>query len=197
MGEAAKRSELKRAAQILGVTSTTLRQHGWKTASGARIQAATEDPPDWLIAARENQRKKRAKEQRRLAHQSTASRLSIQLRAVKERNVRSTDVEEMLAAHPGWLVAVAEQQRRQTQVEREAKDKLCGRATADAEVDAIDARWAPEVDRARREARRLVNQLTPEQARARIDREAQAATEAARHRATHLAQRAFRDDGGR
>jgi len=52
-------------------------------------------------------------------------------------------------------------------VEREAKDKLCGeladtlitsvhevwlqefkRATADAEVDAIDARWAPEVDRA-------------------------------------------------
>jgi hypothetical protein len=214
MGEAAKRSELKRAAQILGVTSTTLRQHGWKTASGARIQAVAEDPPDWLIAARENQRKERAKEQRRRAHQSTASRLSIQLRAVKERDVRSTDAEELLAAQPGWLVA--EQQRRQTQVEREAKDKLCGeladtmitsvhevwlqelkRATADAEVDAVDAWWAPEVDRARQEARRLVNQLTPQQARARIDREAQAATEAARHRATHLAQRAFGDDGGR
>ncbi len=57
MGAAAKRSELKRAAQILDVTSTTLRQRGWKTASGARIQAVTEDPPDWLIAARENQRR--------------------------------------------------------------------------------------------------------------------------------------------
>ena len=111
---------------------------------------------------------------------------------------------------------MAEQQRRQTQVEREATDKLCGeladtlitsvhevllqelkRATTDAEVDAIDGRWAPEVDRAKQEARRLVDELTPEQARARIDREAQAAQEAASYRATQLAQRAFGDDGGR
>jgi len=111
---------------------------------------------------------------------------------VKERDVRPNDGAELLVAQPDWLVA--EQQRRHAQTEREAKDTLCGEladtlitsvhevwlqelkgATTDAGVDAIDARWAPEVDRARREARRLVNQLTPEQARARIDREAQAA----------------------
>ena len=138
MGGAAKCSELKRAAQILGVTSTTLRQHGWKTASAARIQAVTDDPPDWAIAARENQREKRARQQRRRAFQGTASRLGIQLRAVKERDVRPTDVEGLLAAQPGWLVA--EQQRRQAQVEREATDKLC-RELADTLITSVHEVW--------------------------------------------------------
>jgi hypothetical protein len=51
MGQA-KMGELKRAAQQLGVTSTTLRQHGWKTASPARVKAVRDNPPDWLLAAR-------------------------------------------------------------------------------------------------------------------------------------------------
>ena len=199
---------------MLGVTSTTLRQHGWKTASPARVQAVMDDPPDWLIGARENQRKKRAKQQRYRAHQSTAGRLGITVRAVKERGIRPDHVEELLATQPDWLVA--EQQRQQAQIEREAKDKLrraltdtliasvhevwlqeLKRATTDAEVDTIDARWAPEVSRAKQEARRLVDELTPEQVQARVDREDQAAREAARYRATQLARRAFGNDGDR
>jgi DNA-binding transcriptional regulator YdaS (Cro superfamily) len=39
----ANRGELKRAARQLGVTSTTLRQHGWRTASPARVKAAAVD----------------------------------------------------------------------------------------------------------------------------------------------------------
>lgn len=210
----AKMGELKRAAQMLGVTSTTLRQRGWGTASPARVQAVMDDPPDWLIVARENRRNKRVRQQKRRVDQSTASRLGIAIRAVKERDVRPTDVEGLLVAQPGWLIA--EQQRQQAHMRREAKNELCGeladilitsvhevwlqeltRATTDAEVDAIDARWAPEVDRARQEARRLVDELTPEQVRARIDRESQAAGEASRYRATQLAQRVFGDDGGR
>jgi len=61
-------SQLKRAAQLLGITSTTSRQHGWRTASAARIQTVMDDPPDRLIAARENQRQKRAKARRHRAH---------------------------------------------------------------------------------------------------------------------------------
>jgi hypothetical protein len=209
----AKLGELKRAAQMLGVT-TALRQHGWKTASPARVQAVMDDRPDWLIAARENRRKKRAKQQRYRAHRSTASRLGIAVRAVKERGIRPDDVEELLATQPDWLVA--EQQRQQAQIEREAKDRLrreltdsliasvhevwfqeLKRATNDSEVDTIDARWAPEIGRAKQQARRLVDELTPEQVRARIDREEQAGREAARYRATQLARRAFGADGDR
>jgi hypothetical protein len=39
MGQA-KRGGLERAARQLGVTSTALRQQGWKTASPARVMAA-------------------------------------------------------------------------------------------------------------------------------------------------------------
>jgi DNA-binding MarR family transcriptional regulator len=52
----AKMGELKRAAQMLGVAFTTLRQHG--TALPTRIEAVNDDPPDWLTAARDNQRKR-------------------------------------------------------------------------------------------------------------------------------------------
>lgn len=53
MPRSAKMGELKRAAALLGVTSTALRQHGWKTASPARVQAALADPPGWLSIERE------------------------------------------------------------------------------------------------------------------------------------------------
>jgi 2-hydroxychromene-2-carboxylate isomerase len=187
----AKMGELKRAAQMLGVTSTTLRQYGWKTASAARVQAVTDDPPDWLIAAGENRCKKRARQRRRREQQSTARRVGIAVRAGKERHIKPADVVGLRA-------------------EREAKDELCRqltdalitsvdevwfpelqRATTDNEVEAIDARWAPEVGRAKREVRRLVDELWPEQVRARIDREREAAHAAGVYRATQLVRRAL------
>jgi hypothetical protein len=56
---------------------------------------------------------------------------------------------------------------------------------------AVDARWAPEVSRARQEARHLAGELTPEQVRARIGRERDAACAAARYRADRLLERAL------
>jgi hypothetical protein len=93
MGQA-NRGGPERGARQLGVTSTTLRQHGWRTASPARVKAA-----------------------------------------------------------------------------------------------AVDARWAPEVRQARREARQLAGELTPEQVRARIARERDASYVAARYRAGRLLRR--------
>jgi hypothetical protein len=95
MGQA-KMRELERVARQLGVTSTTLRQQGWKTTSPARVTAA-----------------------------------------------------------------------------------------------AVDARWAPEVRRAKQEARQLAGELTPDQVRARIGRERDAAFEAACYRAGQLLRRAL------
>jgi hypothetical protein len=154
MGQARMR-ELKRAARQLGVTSATLRQHGWKTASPARVRAARDNPPDWLVAARE---RRQGKHQRR-DRVSTAARLGIQPRAVRERDIKPGEVGGLLAARPGWLVA--EQERRQAQIAREAADKLrreladalvtsvrevwfqeLKHAVSDADIDAIDARWA-------------------------------------------------------
>jgi hypothetical protein len=204
----AKMGELKRAAQMLGVTCAPLRQHGWKSASPARVQAVKDDPPDWLIAAGENRRKKRAQRRRRRERQSTASCLGIAVRVVKDRDIMPAHVAGLLAAPPDWLVA--EQQRQRAYIERAANDELCReltgalitsvhevwfqelkRATTDDEVEAIDARWAPEVGRAQREARRLVDGLSPEQVRARIDREREAAHAAGGYRATQLVRRAL------
>jgi hypothetical protein len=206
--------ELKRAAQMLGITSSTLRQQGWTTASPACVQAVLDDRPDWLMVARENRRNKRAKQQKRRVDQGAASRLGIAVRVVRERGIEPADVEGLLAVPPDWLLFAQQHQR--AQVEQQTTDELrryltdtlitsvhemwfqeLKRATSDAEVDAIDARWTPEFGRATREARRLVDELTPEQVRARIDREDQAAGEAARYRATQLARRAVGDAGGR
>jgi hypothetical protein len=56
---------------------------------------------------------------------------------------------------------------------------------------AVDARWAPEVSRARQEARQLAGELAPEQVRARTGRERDAAFDAARYRAGQLLRRAL------
>jgi hypothetical protein len=178
MGQARMR-ELKRAARQLGVTSTTLRQHGWKTGSPARVRAARDNPPDWLAAARE---RRPGKHQRR-DRASTAARLGIQPRAVREHDIEPGEVGGLPAARPGWLIA----ERRQAQTAREADDKLrrefadalmtsmrevwfqeLKTAVTDADADAIDAQWAPEDRRAKQEAWRLAGELTPEQVRARI-----------------------------
>jgi hypothetical protein len=203
----AKLGELKRAAQQLGVTSTTLREQGWSTASPTRVKAVKENPPEWLIKARERRRVKRARQHQLRATKTTAARLGVQVRAVKERGIGPGDVKVLLADPPEWLTT--EQQRRQVQIERETKDALrreltdtlvtsvhevwfqeLKTAATDAEVEEADVRWAPEVDRARREARDLVDELTPDRIRARIDREHSAASQASVYRATRLAQRA-------
>jgi hypothetical protein len=207
MGQA-KMRELKRAARQLGVTSTTLRQHGWKTASPARVKAAGEYPPDWLAAAREHCRKRRRRDRA-----STAARLGVQVRVVRERDIKPGEVGGLLAARPGWLIA--ERERRQSQIEREAEDQLrreltdalvtsvhevwfqeLKHAVSDAEVAAIDARWAPEVRRAKQEARQMAGDMTAEQVRARISRERDASREAARYRAGQLLRRASGGGGG-
>lgn len=208
MGQARMR-ELERAARQLGATSAILRQQGWETASPAWGRAVRDNPPDWLAAARErrpgmHQRRDRA---------STAARLGIQPRAVRERGIEPGEVEGLLAAWPGWLITV--QERRQAQIAREADDKLrreladalvtsvhevwfqeLKHAATGADADAVDARWAPEVRRVRREARQLVGQLTPEQVRARIGRERDAFYVAACYRANQLLLRAPGGDGG-
>jgi hypothetical protein len=212
MGQA-KMGELKRAARQLGVTSSTLCQHGWKTASSARVKAVRGNPPDWLVVARERRREKRAQQRERRDHKNTAARLGVQVRAVKDRDIKPGEVEGLLAARPGWLIV--EQERRQAQIERKAKDQLHRELTdalvtsvhevwlqelkyaiSDADVEAIDARWAPEVERAKQEARRMAGELTAEQVRARIDRERDASHEAGRYRASQLARRASGGDGG-
>jgi hypothetical protein len=87
MGPGAKMGELKRAAQRLGVTSTVLREHGWKTASAERIEAVKNNPPGWLIEARERRRQKRAGQCYLRDRKATASGLGIQVRAVKARGI--------------------------------------------------------------------------------------------------------------
>lgn len=205
----AKMRELKRAARQLGVTSTTLRQHGWKTASPARVKAARDNPPDWLAAARERRQEKHE----RRARADTTARLGVQVRAVRDRDIKPGEVGGPLAVRPGWLIA--EQERRQAQIRREAEDKLrrelagalvtsvhevwlqeLKTAVSDADIDAIDARWAREVRRAMHEARQLADELTPEEVRTRIGRERDASYQAARYRASQFLRRAVGDDGG-
>jgi hypothetical protein len=200
MGQAKVR-ELKRAARQLGAVSMTLRQHGWKTASPARVRAVRDNPPDWLAAARE---RRPGKHQRR-DRVSTAARLGIQPRAVRERDIKPGEVGDLLAAWPTWLVA----ERRQAQLRREADGKLrreladalvtsvheawfqeLKQAVTGADAGAIDARWAPEVRRAKQEARQLADELSDEQVRARISRERDGPYAAARYRAGQLLMRA-------
>jgi hypothetical protein len=153
---------------------------------------------------------KAARQRGRRDRVSTAPRLGVQPRAVRDRDTKLGEVGGLLAARPGWLIA--EQERRQAQITWEAEDKLrreladalvtsvhevwfqeLKTAVSDADADAIDARWAPEV---RREARRLASEMTAEQVRARIGRERDASYEAACYRAGQLLRRALGGDGG-
>lgn len=209
----AKMGELKRAARQLGVTSTVLRQHGWVTASPARVKAVRDNPPDWLLVARERCRENRARQRERRDRRSTAARLGVRVGAVRDRGIKPGEAGGLLAARPDWLIA--EQERRQAQIEREAKNQLRREladalvtsvhevwfqelkyAASDADADAIDARWALEAGRARREARQMAGELTAEQVRARIGRERDASREAGRYRASQLARRASGGAGG-
>jgi hypothetical protein len=112
--------ELTRAAGLVGVTSTTLRQHGWRTASPVRIQAVLDNPPVWLTIAREHHGKRRAKRHTRSVHRSTADRLDVGVGVVRERGINLAEVADLLAAPPEWLVIA--QQRRRAHRERERAD---------------------------------------------------------------------------
>jgi hypothetical protein len=168
-------------------------------------QATTGEP--------ERAARRQEKRARRRARASTAARLGIQVRAVRDRDIKPGEVVGLLVARPGWLIA--EQERRQAQIRRAADDKLrreladalvalvhevwlqeLKHTVSDADIDAVDARWAPEVARAKQEARQLAGELTPEQVRARIGRERDASYEAARYRAGQLLRRALGGDGG-
>jgi hypothetical protein len=194
--------ELERAAGQLGVTGTTLRQQGWRTASPARVRAVRGDPPDWLAGARE----RRPGKHRHRDRVSMAARLGFQPRAVRDRGIELGEVGGLVAARPGWLVA----ERRRGQISQEAGDKLrreladalvasvqevwfqeLKHAVTGADAAAVDARSVPEVRRTRREARRLAGELTPGQVRARIGRERDASSAAARYRAGRLLRRAL------
>ena len=111
MGSGAKMGELKRAAQQLGVTSTTLREHGWKTASSERVQAVNDKPPQWLSEARDRRRQKKAGRRRLGDRKNIAGRLGVQVRAVKERDIKPPEVAGLLAAPSAWLIAEQERSR--------------------------------------------------------------------------------------
>jgi hypothetical protein len=138
-----------------------------------------------------------------------ATRLGVQVRAVRDRDIRPGEVGGLLAARPGWLIT--KQEPRQAQTVLEARDRLrreladalvtsvheawlqeFKHAVSNADIDAINARWAAEVQRARREAR----QLTAGQVRARTGRERDAPCQAVRYRAGQLLKRALEEDGG-
>jgi hypothetical protein len=119
---------------------------------------------------------KRARQRRRRGRAGTAARLGVQVRAVRDRGIEPGEVGGLLAARPSV---------------REVWFQELKHAVSDADIDAIDARWAPEVRRAKREARQLAGELTPDQVRARIGREQDAAFEAARYRAGQLLRRAL------
>jgi hypothetical protein len=203
----AKMGELKRAAGRLGVTRTTLREHGWTTASAERVKAVEDDPAGWLAEAQDSGYQSSARRRQLRDRKETAARLSVQVRAVKEHGIMPCEAGGLLAARPAWLVS--EQAMRRAQADREARDLLrrdltdalvtsaCDawfqelkRAVSDGERDAIDTQWASEIDRAEREARQLAGELTPEQVRARTGRERDAARIAAVYRAIRLLRRA-------
>lgn len=135
MSGRAKMGELKRAAALLGVTSTTLRQHGFKTASPARVQALLADPPQWLDVARTVRQKKLDKAERLSATHRTAQKLGIQVRAVKERNIQSADV----ADPPEWLPI--ERERRTAQIDRDRSDAEQRAAKESMQAEILDAYW--------------------------------------------------------
>jgi hypothetical protein len=213
MAQGPKMGELKRAARQLGVTSSVLGQQGWKTASDARIRAVRVDPPGWLIRAQETRRKKRTRQKRLRDRRNIATGLGIQARAVIEHDIGPGDVEALLAEPPEWMVAG--QQRRQAQVGREARERLrvdlsealagpvhdvwfreLEYAATDEGTGAVDARWAPEVAKAKKEAPGLAGELTPGQVRARIGREREPAHAAGACRAAHLVRRALGGGSG-
>lgn len=176
----ARMGQLKRAAELLGVSSSDLRAQGWATASDARVAAVLADRPAWLTQAQQARRARRDAKRGRGRRRAMADRLGVQRRAVREHGVQLGDVNGLLASPPDWLET--ERHRRQVQVEREARDRLrvdlrtaledsvrdawfrdWKDAADDAEAGTVDDYWSAEYGRARGVARELVDDLTAEQ----------------------------------
>ena len=115
-----KLGELKHAARRLGVTSTTLREHGWKTASPALVEQALATPPTWLTKARDARRARRAEKQararsrqRRSSQRAAVAReLGISIGAVRDREVEPGQVAALLQDPPLWLLQERKRWRR-------------------------------------------------------------------------------------
>ena len=116
----AKMGERKRAAELLGVTSTALRPHGWRSASRERVKAVVDNPPDWLIIARERHGDTCAKRQMRRGRQGIVDRLDVPVGIVGEREISLGDVDGLRAAPPEWLIIAP--RRRTAHREREQAD---------------------------------------------------------------------------
>jgi len=101
---AVQKSELRRAARQLGVSYSVLVQQGGETASPERIKFIADNPPAWLVKARERREVKRFRKQRVQDRKDTAARLGIQARAVAEREIKPGDIGDLLAAPPTWLI---------------------------------------------------------------------------------------------
>jgi hypothetical protein len=128
----AKMGELKRAAELLGVTSTALRQHGWRSASLECVTAVLDNPPDWLIIARERHGDTCAKRQMRRVGQGIVERLDVTVGIVREREISLGDVDGLLAAPPEWWIIAS--RRRTAHREREQADAQ-RRAVGEAELE--------------------------------------------------------------
>lgn len=205
--------ELKRASRQLGVTGTTLRRQGWNTASPVRVKAVGDNPPGWLVAARVRRHDERARQHERCDRKDAAALLGVQVRVVKDRDIKPGEAGGLLADRPGWLTG--ERERRQSQTGRNAEDQLRRELTdalvasvhevwfqelkyaiSDADAGALGARWATGAGRAKQEARQMAGELTAGQVRARTGCERDASREAGRYRASRLARRGFGDGGG-
>jgi hypothetical protein len=163
--------------------------------------------------AKSGELKRAARRRRRRDRASTAAQLGVQPRAVRDCAIKPGEVGGLLAARPGWLIA--EQERRQAQIARDAEDRLrreladalvtsvhevwfqeLKHAVIDADADAIDDRWGPEIRRAEQEARQLASETTAEQVRARNGGERDASYAAACYRVGRLLRRALGGDSG-
>lgn len=199
----AKMGQLKLAAQELGITSSTLRQNGWSTASPERIAAVKADPPEWLLRAREKKEQQQARLRRRRDTRLTAEKLGIRTAVVRERKLHLADVPTLRADPPEWLTV---EQRRQREIENrkklealraelrktltdaihEAWFQELKQAQDDRDVDRIDTYWSRKARDVRQEVQQMFTEMTPEQIRARIHRENESIHDAGVVRARNL-----------
>jgi hypothetical protein len=141
----AKMGELKRAAAMLGVTSSALRQQGWSTASQERVQKALDDAPEWLVAARGLHSARVSRRLQKRAERRVADRLGIGVRLVREHHVEASEVAALLSSPPTWLLEAqarraAHLQREQAAARRRADRQKAERELADAYVRAVKDR---------------------------------------------------------
>jgi hypothetical protein len=201
--------ELKQAAQRLGVDVQTLREQGWNAAPEERIAQTLENPPEWLVEARERRQRKLARKRQYQDFSRACARLGISHRAAKEHGLRFASgpdalVEAILAEQPEWLAR--EQEQFQAHLARKERNRLRNalyealeetiidaafqelkHAQTEEETSEIDDRLGVELARAKREAAQYAAAHTAEEVDRRIERERDSNYQAAHYRAARLA----------